>query len=148
MLPQMPVQLAFSENADGIGQVECWVFSAYFLEFMGVIDDRTLVSGLKRSVWAFLVQKWQSLNVEKAAAVTFFFFPFKSLSQNNCHLFDGSIANGKCANFSQKFENKLNLGTPRSTRMASRSFEDYFAAGINLLRLNGAAQVWKSLFPH
>jgi len=51
------------------------------------------------------------------------FSPFKSLSQNNCHLFDGTtIANGKCANFSQKFENKLNLGTPRSTRMASRLF--------------------------
>ena len=38
----------------------------------------------------------------------------------------------RAANFSQKFENKLDLGTPRSTRMASRSFEDYFAAGINL----------------
>ena len=69
------------------------------------------------------------------------FSPFKSLSQNNCHLFDGSIANGKCANFSQKFENKLDLGTPRSTRMASRSFEDYFATGTRPLRLNGAAQV-------
>jgi len=69
------------------------------------------------------------------------FSPFKSLSQNNCHLSDGTIANGKCTIFSQKFENKLNLGTPRSTRMAARSFKNYFATGIPPLRLNGAAQV-------